>query len=66
MSLNSIFDTYGYVKLPPKVGDELNKPRKNAISEEETRACLECPKKNCRGGVCKRLAEVRRKVKSDV
>lgn len=65
MSLNCIFDRDGYVKLPPKVGDEPYKPRKTTVSEEETRTCLECPKETCRGGVCKRLAEVRRRVRNN-
>lgn len=65
MSLNSIWNRDGYVKLPPRVGDEPYKPRKTSVSEEETRTCLECPKKKCSGYLCKRLAEVKRKVKND-
>lgn len=66
MSLNCIFDRYGYVKLAPKTGDTPCKPRKrNAMTEAETIACLECPKKTCRGGVCKRLAEVRRRIQNN-
>ncbi len=65
MSKHGIFDHDGYVKLPPRVGDEPYKPRKSSVSEEETRTCLECPKKTCRGGVCKRLAEVKRRIKQN-
>lgn len=66
MSLNNIFDYNGYVKLAPKVGDEPYKSSRQVVSDEEIRTCLECPKRKCRGGVCKRLAEVRRRVQNDV
>lgn len=66
MSLNGLRDPYtGYVKLQPRTGDAPYKPRKQTVSEEETRTCLECPKKTCRGGVCKRIEEVRRRIKNE-
>lgn len=58
--LNSMFDRDGYVKLPPKVGDEPYKPV-NQRNTEEINYCLNCKKVSCKYGNCKERPRRRRK-----
>lgn len=53
MNLHSMFDRDGYVKLPPKVGDEPVKPPKKRQNMDDINFCLNCGKKNCKHGNCK-------------
>ena len=64
MSLQSMFDRDGYVKLPPKVGDEPYK-HVNRRNMEEVNYCLNCKKVSCKYGNCKDRPRKRR-TKDDV
>lgn len=64
MSLHSMFDRDGYVKLPPKVGDEPYK-QVNRRNMEEVNYCLNCQKENCKYGNCKERPRKRRTKNAD-
>ena len=62
MSLKSMFDENGHIRLAPKISDgERIKP----ISKEEQRLidiCLECKKKKCNGN-CKEIRRAKNETK---
>ena len=65
MSAHSIFDRDGYVKLPPRVGDEPYQVRKNATPQAEIDFCMECKKTNCKHGTCRNLKKMKREMKEE-
>ena len=65
MSKHSLFDRDGYVKLPPKVGDEPYKPSRKSDPLAEIEFCTQCKKQECKNGSCRQLKKLRRKMKGE-
>lgn len=64
MNKSSLFDRDGYVKLPPKVGDEPYKPRKSD-PQAEIEFCTHCKKSECKHGNCKHIKKFRQEMKEE-
>ena len=65
MSLQNLFDRDGYVKLPPKVGDEPYKPSRKSESQAEIEFCTHCKKRECKNGSCRNLKKMKREMKEE-
>lgn len=65
MSRQNLFDRDGYVKLPPKVGDEPYKPSRKPDPQAEIEFCIHCKKRECKNGSCRQLKRMRREMKEE-
>lgn len=65
MSRYDLFDRDGYVKLPPKVGDEPYRPHRKSEPQEEIEFCMNCKKRDCKHGTCRKLVKMKREMKED-
>lgn len=63
---HDLLDRNGYVKLPPKVGDEPYHPIRKCEPQAEIDFCMSCKKRECKFGTCRRLVKMKREMKEDM
>lgn len=65
MSIGSIFNEYGYVKIEPKIGDKPYRSHRKAVAQAEIDLCTKCEKQKCKNGNCKQFKEMIRRLKEE-
>lgn len=63
---HNLLDRNGYVKLAPKVGDEPYRPSRKSDSKAEIEFCMNCKKRECKHGNCRKFAKMKREMKEDI